>query len=154
MQNGMTLPELALAMALVGLLATIGIPKYQETLDRIAVDRSAYTLVVAHHRARITAILKSRPSLLRFTPDSVVIRVRRGTGTVPHWRGPGPAARGVEPHGRSHGIRQWHVGSPEGAGHSQGDYFAVGPSTHRSLSSAVTRRVFHEAWRRGGGSMS
>lgn len=104
MQRGMTLPELALAMALAGLLVMIGLPKYREALDRIAVDRTAYALVAAHHRARITAILESRPSFLQFTSDSVVIRLRRGARTVPHWRMPGPAARGVALSGPSKSL--------------------------------------------------
>jgi prepilin-type N-terminal cleavage/methylation domain-containing protein len=95
MRNGVTLPELVLVVTLAGLLVLVGIPTYRETIDRIAVDRTAYALVAAHHRARITAILESRPSLLQFTSDSVVIRIRRGTGTALHWRGPGPAANGV-----------------------------------------------------------
>jgi prepilin-type N-terminal cleavage/methylation domain-containing protein len=95
MQRGMTLPELALALALAGMVMMIGLPKYREALDRIAVDRTAYGLVAAHHRARITAILESRPSFVQFTPDSVVIRVRHGGGTVSRWRTAGPTASGV-----------------------------------------------------------
>jgi prepilin-type N-terminal cleavage/methylation domain-containing protein len=136
MQNGMTLPELALAMVLVGLLVMIGIPRYRETLDRIAVDRTAYTLVAAHHSARITAILESRPSLLRFTSDSVVIRVRRQAGTVLHCRGPGPAANGVALSGPTKSL----VFSPTGLamGFSNGTWVL---RRGRALRKVITSRL-------------
>jgi len=95
MRHGMTLPELALALVLAGLLTSIAMPAFRQTLDRIAVDRAAYGLVAAHQRARVAAILESRPALLRFTADSLVIRIRRGSATPLYWTGPGPSAHGI-----------------------------------------------------------
>ena len=55
MRHGMTLPDLALALVLAGLLTSIAMPAFRQTLDRIAVDRAAYGLVAAHQRARVAA---------------------------------------------------------------------------------------------------
>ena len=136
MRRGMTLPELALGIALLGLLTAIAIPKYQETLDRVAVDRSAYALVAAHQRARVAAILESQPSLLQFTPDSLVIRIRRGSGNSLYWNGPGPAARRVQLTGPGKAV----VFSPTGLtmGFANGTWVLRRGQAHRRV---VTSRL-------------
>lgn len=95
MRQGFSLIELVLVIAVAGLVAAIAIPGTARSLASIEAEHSVHTLLRAHGRARMTAILTSRVALLRLTPDSLVIQTVAGTDTVTTWRSAGPAARGV-----------------------------------------------------------
>ncbi len=110
MRTGMTLPEAVLALVVVGLVGTIAFPKLRHTLDQVVVDRTAYALVAAHHRARVLAVTESRPTWLRFTRDSLVIRIHRKTGPVRGWSAPGPGRHRVA----LSGPTKWLIFSPTG----------------------------------------
>jgi type IV fimbrial biogenesis protein FimT len=63
-QAGLTLFELALALALVALLAGIAAPSFGRLRAQAALQRSAYALLGALHEARNTAITRGQPVVL------------------------------------------------------------------------------------------
>lgn len=95
MTRGTTLLELLLVLAITGIVLAISGPVVSPWLDRTSVDRAARELVAAHRRARATAVLESRVSLLLIGPDSLLLRVVVGSDTITRWSAPGPAAAGV-----------------------------------------------------------
>jgi Tfp pilus assembly protein FimT len=93
MRHGHTFIELALALAVAGLALGIALPRLAEVQDGLEVDRAAREVASAHRRARIAALVRSRPVVLTISPDSLAYRVA-GT-SVGLWRAPGPARDGV-----------------------------------------------------------
>jgi type IV fimbrial biogenesis protein FimT len=93
MRRGVTLLELALVLAVVGLLVGIAIPRFQRVADSLAVHNAALELVSAHRRARISAILQSRMVELTIRADSLAIRIPGTPGDL--WHAAGPQAAGV-----------------------------------------------------------
>lgn len=88
MRRGVTLPELVLALALLGLLTLLALPPARGWRDRLVVDEEARILAGAHARARMIALAEHRVILLTLTPDSLVLRaVESSTDTVERWRG-------------------------------------------------------------------
>ena len=93
MRHGHTLLELTLALAVAGLALGIALPRLVAVQDGLEVDRAAREVVIAHRRARIAAILRSRPIVLSISPDSLAYRELGAASRL--WRAPGPARGGV-----------------------------------------------------------
>ena len=93
MRRGVTLIELVLVLTVTGLLLGIVVPRFATLADGLAVEQEAQHLVGAHRRARMTAILESRETVLTIAPESLVIRL--GSAGPESWRASGPAAVGV-----------------------------------------------------------
>lgn len=91
MRHGHTLIETLLSLAVLGLLLGIALPRFGAVKDRLAVNDEAGRIAAAHRRARITAILMSRPVVLTVAPDSVIVE----GDSVGRWSAAGPAAAGV-----------------------------------------------------------
>jgi prepilin-type N-terminal cleavage/methylation domain-containing protein len=93
MRRGVTLLELVLVLAIMGLLTGIAVPRFQRVADSLAVHHAALEIVSAHRRARISAILRSRPLELTIHADTLAIRVPGAAEDV--WHAAGPQAEGV-----------------------------------------------------------
>jgi Tfp pilus assembly protein FimT len=92
MQRGTTLLELALVLAITGLLFGIALPRASRLADSLAVDRAAHEIVAAHRRARIAAVLRSQVVELTVNATDLAIRPQ---GAAEFWHAPGPAASQV-----------------------------------------------------------
>ena len=93
MRHGHTLLELTLVLAVAGLTLGIALPKVEALRDTLAVEQAAREVVTAHRRARIAAIVRSRPIVLSISGDSLAYRVAGTSARL--WRMPGPARDGV-----------------------------------------------------------
>jgi prepilin-type N-terminal cleavage/methylation domain-containing protein len=93
MQRAFTLPELMLALALMGILVSIAVPRLSSAVDRIEVHTAANYLAAAHHRARMIATTQGQIVVLSVDQHRLVIR-RQGEVTA-LWSHPGPEANGV-----------------------------------------------------------
>jgi prepilin-type N-terminal cleavage/methylation domain-containing protein len=129
MRRGVTLLELVLVLAIMGLLTGIAIPRFQRVADGLAVHHAALEIVSAHRRARMSAILQSRLLELTIRPDSLAIRLPGAQDDL--WHAAGPDAQGVNLTGPTHPL----VFSPVG--------FTVGVSngTYRLSRGAATRTI-------------
>jgi prepilin-type N-terminal cleavage/methylation domain-containing protein len=98
MRRGVTLFELVVVLAIVGILAGLVAPGAASLADRLAVEHEAGRLLVAYRTAWLTARMQQRLAILRITPDSLAIRTVSGAGapdTVLTWLAAGPSAAGV-----------------------------------------------------------
>jgi prepilin-type N-terminal cleavage/methylation domain-containing protein len=93
MRHGHTLIELTLALAVAGLALGIALPRLAAVQDSLEVERAAREVATAHRRARIAAIVRSRPVVLTIGPDSLAYRMVGAPGGL--WWAPGPARDGV-----------------------------------------------------------
>jgi Tfp pilus assembly protein FimT len=93
MRHGHTLLELTLVLAVAGLTLGIMLPRLSTLRDSLQVEQAAGEVVTAHRRARIAAILLSRPIVLRISPDSLAYGQPGASSAL--WRAPGPARNGV-----------------------------------------------------------
>ena len=129
MRDGYSLPELALILALIGILLGIAVPKLSSALDRIEVGAAAGHIAAAHARARLMAITQGK--VLVLSVDSVALTIRIRATQAPLWSEAGPAANGVSLAGAGHSF----IFSPAG--------FSLGLSnaTLRVTRGTVTRAV-------------
>lgn len=118
MRRGVTILELALVLAIMGLLTGIAVPRFQRVADGLAVRHAALEVVSAHRRARMSAILQNRLLELVVTADTLAIRVPGAA--VDLWHTPGPASAQVTLTGPARGP----IFSPVGltVGVSNGTY--------------------------------
>lgn len=93
MNRGATLIELALALTVAGLLLGVALPRLEAFRDNLAVDRAAGQIVGAHRRARMAAIVQSRPMDLAISPTGLAIRPAGAVADL--WQAEGPASDGV-----------------------------------------------------------
>jgi prepilin-type N-terminal cleavage/methylation domain-containing protein len=93
MKSGFTLVEIALTLAVAGLLLGIALPRFSALKQGVAVESAAQSIVAAHRRARITAIVHGRPAILSVAARTLHITLV-GAGQ-PHWSSPGPEKDGV-----------------------------------------------------------
>ncbi|MFI5210557.1 MAG: prepilin-type N-terminal cleavage/methylation domain-containing protein, partial [Gemmatimonadales bacterium] len=92
MNRGFTLIELALVLLIAGLLAILGAGPLLGLRDQIAVDQAARDIVALHARARLLAMVESRPIRLDIGTDSCLMRVIADGDTITRWRGAGLSA--------------------------------------------------------------
>jgi prepilin-type N-terminal cleavage/methylation domain-containing protein len=92
MTRGMTLPEMVVTLAVVGLTLSIAAPQLAAPLDAVAVEQAAGEIAAAHARARITAVVESRVTQLRVNADSLTLEVLTPGGPERRWARPGPGA--------------------------------------------------------------
>jgi type II secretion system protein H len=98
MRRGVTLFELLVVLAIVGILAGLVVPSAASLADRLAVEHQAGRLLVAYRSAWLTARMQQRLAILRITPESLAIRTVSSAGaadTVLTWLETGPIAAGV-----------------------------------------------------------
>jgi prepilin-type N-terminal cleavage/methylation domain-containing protein len=112
MRRGFSLPELLLALAVLGLLFGIVLPRFGLFRDQLAVAEEAGRVAAAHRRARIAAILESRPVILTIAPESLTIAVDSVPGTL--WSEPGPSLHGVALSGGARALTFSPVGISTG----------------------------------------
>jgi len=92
MNRGFTLIELALALLIAGLMAILAAGPVLGLRDRLAVDQAARDIVALHARARLLAMVESRPIRLDIGVDSSLMRVIADGDTITRWRGAGLSA--------------------------------------------------------------
>lgn len=114
MRHGATLGELLIVIVVVAALAAVAAPSAAGLLAGVYTERAARELMAAHRVARFTAIVQSRPTLLKVFPDSLVVSVLRGGDTLPVWRADGPAAIGVSVEGPDYPLAFAPTGLPRG----------------------------------------
>jgi prepilin-type N-terminal cleavage/methylation domain-containing protein len=112
MRRGFSLIELLLVLAILGLASGIALPAFHRLGDSLAVQHATLGIVSAHRRARMSAILRSRPLELTVTADSLVIQERGGGPIL--WRTPGPSAEGVAVAGSPRTLSFSPVGLTDG----------------------------------------
>jgi prepilin-type N-terminal cleavage/methylation domain-containing protein len=95
MRRGFTLIELVVALVVIGVTLTLALPRLGDTLDRIAVERSAADLAVALGTARNAAVMWSTRARLMIRADSLRIDRWSDTGWAVHKAWPGPVSHGV-----------------------------------------------------------
>lgn len=94
MRRGVTLPELATVLAIVGVLAAMVVPRLAGWMDRIAVSRATGEITAFYQTARFAAIFRSQRVRLDLGPDSLRAVFEGPTDSLfLHW--PGPARHGV-----------------------------------------------------------
>jgi prepilin-type N-terminal cleavage/methylation domain-containing protein len=92
MRRGYTVVELTLVLAIISLLLGIALPRIGPLHDGWSAEQGAQAVILAHSRARVAAVLLSRPLVLTVAPDS--LRIATLADSVV-WRGPGPTAEGA-----------------------------------------------------------
>jgi prepilin-type N-terminal cleavage/methylation domain-containing protein len=92
MRRGYTIVELTLVLAVIALLLGIALPRIAPLRDGWSAEQGAQAVILAHSRARVAAILLSRPLVLTVAPES--LRIATLADSVV-WRGPGPSAEGA-----------------------------------------------------------
>jgi prepilin-type N-terminal cleavage/methylation domain-containing protein len=92
MRRGYTVVELTLVLAIIALLLGIVLPRIAPLRDGWSAEQAAQAVILAHSRARVAAILLSRPLVLTVASDS--LRIATLADSVV-WRGAGPAASGA-----------------------------------------------------------
>ena len=90
MRRGMTLPELLVTVSIVSLVLGIAAPRLSAPLDTLAVEHAAGDIAAAHARARVTAVVESRVTVLQVSRDSLVLEVVTPSGRERRWATPGP----------------------------------------------------------------
>jgi prepilin-type N-terminal cleavage/methylation domain-containing protein len=96
MARGFSLIELAFVLCIIAVLASIGIPRLQPFLDRIAADRAARDVTTALAVARHGAVLQGMRARLTIDADSLRIDRLEAAGWTPWRRWPGPADSRVQ----------------------------------------------------------
>jgi prepilin-type N-terminal cleavage/methylation domain-containing protein len=138
MNRGMTLIELALALLIAGLVVIFAAAPVLGVRDRMAVDQTARDIAALHARARLLAMVESRPIRLDIGADSTLMRVIADGDTITRWRGAGLAA---EPASVSGPLRPlWF--SPAGV------TYGVSNATWVVTRGMVERRVVVSRWGR------
>ncbi|HQW66734.1 MAG TPA: GspH/FimT family pseudopilin [Gemmatimonadales bacterium] len=105
MSRGVTLPELLLALVVVGLLSLIALPKLAAVTSANALRHEATQLVAALDAARTAAIRVGAPSTLTLSDSSYTVIGGLPGDSVRAWRIPGPGTRGVQLTGAGGPIR-------------------------------------------------
>ena len=95
MHRGYSLAELAVVLALIGLVTVLALPRWGTLLDRIAVERAASELTTALAVARNAAVLRATRARLSIAADSLEIDEWGDRRWVPVWRWPGPEGHSV-----------------------------------------------------------
>jgi prepilin-type N-terminal cleavage/methylation domain-containing protein len=131
MRRGITLLELAVVLALAGILAGFALPAARRFGDAIAADQAAQAVVAGHRIARFTAIMRSRRTLLSVRADSLVVRALDGADTVTLWVHQGPSAHAVSLTGPAQALTFAPTGLPMG----------VSNATFQLSRGAAVRRV-------------
>jgi prepilin-type N-terminal cleavage/methylation domain-containing protein len=93
MKSGYTLPEVALALVIAGLLLGIALPRFTALKQEVAIEQAAQALVSAHRRARTLAVASGHPAILSVADRS--LRITLSGAAQPHWLAPGPLAQGI-----------------------------------------------------------
>jgi prepilin-type N-terminal cleavage/methylation domain-containing protein len=96
MAKGFSLVELVFVLCIIAVLVSIGVPKLQPFLDRIAADRAAREVTTALAVARHGAVLQGMRARLTIDPDSLRIDRFERDGWIPWRRWPGPADSRVQ----------------------------------------------------------
>jgi prepilin-type N-terminal cleavage/methylation domain-containing protein len=95
MRRGFSLAELAVVMAITGLLLLIGLPRVAGVLDRIAVNRAASEVTTTIAVARSRAVAYAIRTRVVIRSDSLVVDTLGASGWA-GWRAwTGPADHGV-----------------------------------------------------------
>jgi type IV fimbrial biogenesis protein FimT len=93
MKSGFTLIEVALTLAVAGLLLGIALPSFSALKQGVKVESAAQSIAAAHRRARTTAIVHSQAAILSVAAQT--LRITFVGADQPHWSAPGPSEEGV-----------------------------------------------------------
>jgi len=93
--RGTTLVESMAALAVLGILGVLVVPKAASLRDRILVERHAHAVITGYQRARLASLLGSSRSVLHAGPDGYTVWVLHGADSTLVWRAPGAAPDGV-----------------------------------------------------------
>ena len=94
MRRGVTLPELAMVLAIVGALSALTFPRTAGWLDRMAVSRAGGEIAAFYQTARFAAIFRSQRVRLELGQDSLRA-VLEGPSDSVFLQWAGPARHGV-----------------------------------------------------------
>ncbi len=94
MKAGYTLVEIVIVVAIVGILAALGTPRFGKALDQLAVARSVHDTTAFYRSARFAAIVNGRTVRIEFSGDSLV-GVFEGHPDTVFMRAAGPAVHAV-----------------------------------------------------------
>ncbi len=94
MRKGVTLPELATTLAIVGALTAMAVPRLAGWMDRIAVSRATGEITAFYQTARFAAIFRSQRVRVELGHDSLRAVLEGPTDSV-FLKWPGPARHGV-----------------------------------------------------------
>jgi len=106
--------------------------------DRMAVDQAARDIAALHARARLLAMVESRPIRLDIGPDSSVMRVIADGDTITRWRGAGMTSEPATVSGPARAL--WF--SPAGV------TYGVSNATWVVTRGTVERKVIVSRWGR------
>jgi len=95
MQRGYSLAELAIVLALVGLVTALALPSWLRLVDQIAVERAASEVTTALAVARNAAVLRATRARLSIASDSLRVDEWSDRAWLPVWRWPGPERHSV-----------------------------------------------------------
>jgi len=95
MRRGVSLAELAVVLAILGVITALVLPRWKDLLDWVAVDRSAVEVSTALAVTRNAAVLGNTRARLLIADDSLRIDRWEAGAWQPYTRWVGPADRGV-----------------------------------------------------------
>ena len=95
MRRGFSLAELAVVLALLGVITALVLPRWTEMLDWVAVDRAAVQVSTALAVTRSAAVWGRTRARLLIAGDSLRLDRWESGAWQPYARWPGPAERGV-----------------------------------------------------------
>ena len=93
MKSGYTLPDVALALVIAGLLLGIALPGLTALKQEVTIEQAAQSLVSAHRRARTLAVTSGHPAILSVAERN--LRITLSGAAQPHWQAPGPLEQGI-----------------------------------------------------------
>jgi prepilin-type N-terminal cleavage/methylation domain-containing protein len=136
MRPGFTLPEVALALVIAGLLLGIALPRLTALKQEVTVEQAAQSLVSAHRRARTLAITRGHPAILSVADRS--LRITLTGAAQPHWLAPGPLDQGVSVTGTPRDLTFSPLGITTGLSNASFE-LSLGSSTRTVVISRLGR---------------